>query len=295
MTLAAVPALADKVGDPAAPLTISSWVKGAPVDVKDGKSIYVVEFWATWCPPCRVSIPHLTEMQAKFKGKVVFVGISDEDADTVKPFVEKMADKMAYTVAIDSARKSSEGYMTAYGQGGIPHAFIVGKDGKVWWQGHPMDGLDKALDQITSDKYDLAAAIKADEARALKDDYQKAASTGDPKAKQMGEKLLAAAGTDLEALTELAFSIAVNARAGDKRDFALAEKALDAAEKTLGGKKDARILGTRGIVRFESGKEEEGLALAKEAVSVNTDENEKPKYERFVQVMEARLKKKEQK
>src|SRR5436189_5204296 len=97
--LTAFPLLAARLGDPAAALTIKDWVKGKAVDVKDGKNIYVVEFWATWCGPCKVSIPHLTEMQAKFKDKgVVFVGISDEPLATVKPFVEKMAEKMDYTV-----------------------------------------------------------------------------------------------------------------------------------------------------------------------------------------------------
>jgi thiol-disulfide isomerase/thioredoxin len=142
---------AAKLGDPAAPLAIKEWVKGNPVDVKDGKNIYVVEFWATWCPPCRRSIPHLTEIQKKFKDKgVVVVGVSDEAPATVKPFVQKMAGQMDYTVAIDDGRKSNRGYMLAYGQNGIPHSFIVGKDGKVVWEGHPMDGLDEALARLVA-------------------------------------------------------------------------------------------------------------------------------------------------
>ena len=155
---------AAKLGDPAAALIIKDWVKGKPVDVKDGKNIYVVEFWATWCGPCKTSIPHLTEMQTKFKDKgVVFVGISDEPVATVKPFVEKMAEKMAYTVACDTDRKTSQGYMEAFGQGGIPTAFVVGKNGQVIWLGHPMADLEKTLEQIIAGKYDISSAIKKDE------------------------------------------------------------------------------------------------------------------------------------
>ena len=140
---------AAELGDPAAALSIKEWVKGKAVDVKDGKNIYVVEFWATWCPPCRASIPHLSQLQKDYKDKgVVVVGVSDEKPDTVKPFVKKMAEKMDYTVAIDDSRKTYKGYMTAYKQNGIPTAFIVGKDGKVAWHGHPMDGLDKAIEKV---------------------------------------------------------------------------------------------------------------------------------------------------
>ena len=130
-------------GEPAAALAVAHWVKGEPVDVSSG--VHVVEFWATWCPPCRTSIPHLTEIQEKYEDRgVKIVGISNEDLATVKPFVKKMGDKMAYTVAID-AGGTSKGYMTKYGINGIPHAFVV-KDGAVVWHGHPMAELDGAID-----------------------------------------------------------------------------------------------------------------------------------------------------
>lgn len=138
-----------KRGDEAAPLKIKEWIKGQPVDVKDGKNVYVVEFWATWCPPCRVSIPHLTQLQKRFKDKgVVVVGISDEPAAKVKPFVTRMGAKMDYTVACDDARQTFAQYMEAYRHDGIPTAFIVDKSGKVVWDGHPMAGLDKAIEAV---------------------------------------------------------------------------------------------------------------------------------------------------
>jgi thiol-disulfide isomerase/thioredoxin len=281
-------ALAARLGDAAAPLTIKDWVKGKPIDVKDGKNIYVVEFWATWCGPCKVSIPHLTEMQKKFKDKgVVFVGISDETADKVKPFVEKMGEKMDYVVACDDDRKSSTGYMEAYGQGGIPTAFIVGQEGKVLWFGHPMGELEKILEQIIAGKYDLKASAKKDEARAAMNDYQMLSSKGDDKAKEIGRKLLADAGEDIDALTEFAFNIVANT-ANEHRDLALAEEALNKAEKAAGGK-DHRVLGVRSIVRFESGKQEEGLAMAKEAADLCKDESLRRRYQNFARVMQTRM------
>jgi thiol-disulfide isomerase/thioredoxin len=158
---------AAELGDPAPALKISTWLKGQPVDLSaaKGKQVVVVEFWATWCPPCRASIPHLTELQKKFKDKgVIFVGVTDEAVAVAKPFVEKMGDQMDYTVAVDDNKQTSAGYMEAYGINGIPHAFIVDKEGRVVWNGHPMNDMEKPLSAIVEGKFDITKAKKKAEA-----------------------------------------------------------------------------------------------------------------------------------
>src|SRR5687767_15792726 len=128
--LLAVPFLASTclhaadLGDPAPELKIAKWVKGEPTQISDNeKGIYVFEFWATWCPPCRTSIPHLTEIQNRFKDKnVTIIGVTDEKEGVVKPFVDKLGANMDYRVAIDQGATGA-GYMKAYGVNGIPHAF----------------------------------------------------------------------------------------------------------------------------------------------------------------------------
>jgi thiol-disulfide isomerase/thioredoxin len=152
---AALQANAAQLGMPAPALNVAEWVKGKAVNLNEGKgkNIYVVEFWATWCPPCRASIPHLTELQKKFKDQsVTFIGVSDETVSVVKPFVNKMGVKMEYTVAVDKDQKTSAAYMGAFGIGGIPHAFVVDKTGAIVWHGHPMDGLDKAIEAVLAGK-----------------------------------------------------------------------------------------------------------------------------------------------
>lgn len=136
-----------KLGVPAPPLTGLEWVKNGPVEIKPG-TVYVVEFWATWCPPCRVSIPHLTELQHKYKDKnLVIVGISTEKVAVVKPFVEQKGSEMDYAVAVDTAGAASGGYMDAFGRNTIPSAFVIDASGKIVWVGHPMDNMDAVIEK----------------------------------------------------------------------------------------------------------------------------------------------------
>lgn len=150
-----VSAKANKPDTPtAAPeLKVTEWVKGEPVTLSEGagKNIYVVEFWATWCPPCRMSIPHLTKLQQKYAEKgVVIIGITDEKADTVKPFIKKMGEKLKYRIALDEKLETQEAYDKVFSFDTIPTAFVVGKDGKIAWVGHPMSGLEETLEALTS-------------------------------------------------------------------------------------------------------------------------------------------------
>lgn len=168
------PAVTLKVGDPAPPLVIAKWIKGSPVKLGDG-GVHVVEFWATWCGPCKVSIPHLTEMAAKYKGKADFTGVSvyEEKSPTylagVEKFVTDMGNKMAYNVAADGQGDQAvmgKTWMEAAGQDGIPTAFVVGRDGKIAWIGHPMMGLDEVVGQVIDNKFD----VQAEAARKAKED-----------------------------------------------------------------------------------------------------------------------------
>lgn len=144
------------VGDPAPAVAVEKWAVGAGKDPSkpDGKSVYVVEFWATWCAPCKSTIPELNKLHAALKGKgVVIMGITTEQEAIVSAFLKDT--KMEYNVGLDTAKKTTEAYMQ--GINAIPHAFVIGKDGKVAWHGNPLGGMDKVLEKILAGTFDVQA------------------------------------------------------------------------------------------------------------------------------------------
>jgi thiol-disulfide isomerase/thioredoxin len=158
------------IGSAAPELDVEHWVQNGngffkPVTKFEPGKVYVVEFWATWCGPCISSMPHLAELQNKLRGEnVQIVSISDETLEEVTEFLKRKTTNAAgeettfaeitapYCLTTDPDRSAHEGYMAAAKQSGIPTAFIVGKDGKVEWIGHPME-MDEPLNQVIADSW----------------------------------------------------------------------------------------------------------------------------------------------
>jgi thiol-disulfide isomerase/thioredoxin len=125
-----------KVGEAPPPVSAQAWLnwKGKePPTLESLKGkVVVVEFWATWCGPCVAGIPHLNELHQKHeKEGLVILSLTDQSKAHVEDFAAKR--EMKYTLGV----KSETG--DAYGVSGIPHAFVIGRDGKLLWSGHPAD------------------------------------------------------------------------------------------------------------------------------------------------------------
>jgi len=169
LTIFAIPAIANaqrgsklEVGSTAPGLNVDEWVKGEfnPADAE----VYVVEFWATWCPPCRKSIPHLTELQEEYKlDGLTIVGIStDGEPEKVAPFVTRQGRKMNYVVGIDNRRRTQRAWMNAAGIKGIPAAFIVDTEGIIQFIGNPNDEeFEDTLAKVMTGRFDKKKSEEA--------------------------------------------------------------------------------------------------------------------------------------
>jgi len=132
---------ASHVGKNVENLTIAKFLGQKP-DWK-GK-VVLLEFWATWCPPCRASIPHLNQLYGKFKDKgLVAIGVSNEDESTVKKFLEKLP--IDYYVGLDKNLGKT------YKVTGIPHALLINRKGVIVWEGHPMQLKEADLEKVLAE------------------------------------------------------------------------------------------------------------------------------------------------
>ena len=88
--------------------------------------VVLVNFWATWCPPCRKEMPDLESLYERFKDKgFVILAISDEELTKVQPFIKDR--NITYPVLLDNGRKANDLFQVD----GIPKSFVYNRDGKL--------------------------------------------------------------------------------------------------------------------------------------------------------------------
>ena len=123
-TILPVTAGTPKAGDPLP--KIGGLIPEAKLPATAGK-VVLVDFWASWCAPCKASFPVLNQLQAKYAAKgLVIIGISvDEDAAKYKAFAEKKA--AAFNLVHDSAHKAA----AAFNVSTMPTSFVVDRKGIV--------------------------------------------------------------------------------------------------------------------------------------------------------------------
>ncbi|MCW3099943.1 MAG: alkyl hydroperoxide reductase/Thiol specific antioxidant/Mal allergen [Chthonomonadaceae bacterium] len=119
-------------------------LEGKPWTLKSlhGK-VVLVNFWATWCPPCRKELPDLQALYDRFKDRgLVVLGISDEDTTKVQPFVTEH--KLTYPILLDPGRKVNQ----LFDIQGIPRSLFYDRSGKLVAQAIDMRTQKQLLELI---------------------------------------------------------------------------------------------------------------------------------------------------
>lgn len=262
-----------KLGAQAPGLAVSEWVKGEPVEqVGDGTSVCLIEFWATWCGPCRQTMPHLTQLQEAYADAgLVVVGVTSEDPSVVRPFVERQGDAMGYRIAVDANNATTAAYLRPLGGRGIPFAVLVDREGFVVWSGHPMQGLDDILPRVLDPDYDRQADLRAAEAEQLLPRYfSMAGNEANAKAvKELGRRIVDDGEARPMVLGRFAYGILTEGALA-VRDIELAREAAKRAVARTDAAQP-QLLEVYAKALFDSGDAAGAVAQQKKAVELSGD------------------------
>jgi hypothetical protein len=143
------------IGSPAPKLAAMEFVRGDKLDALPAKTVTVIEFSGTQCGPCIKAIPLLNAMQKEHTA-VVFVSVFGEEPGEVRKFLDGPGKGMEIRVACDPKGAMHADWSDPAAQEGIPHAFIVGADGKIAWIGNPHSMADP-LAKIVAGTFDPQA------------------------------------------------------------------------------------------------------------------------------------------
>ncbi len=167
-------------------LDIKEWRSDKIIKLEDGqnKNIYVIEFFATWCPFSQNCIAILNKVHSKWnKEGLIVIGICNESYNSLNEFIKNrkissryktqediessfstknINSQILYKLALDEKDVTYKKYMKKFGILGIPHSFIIGKDGTIVWHGHPFYGMENMLEMLFNNSYtsDTSRIIK---------------------------------------------------------------------------------------------------------------------------------------
>ncbi len=151
-----------EVGSPMPPLSDVAWLKGGPVQAWEPGQVYVIDFWATWCGPCKATMPHVNGLARQYRDRgVTVIGAAIWPRKGMVPtdeFVARQGDEMDYLVAEDVEGRTAATFMKAAGRNGIPTVMVVDQRGTLAFMGHPTaDPLDEVLERIVAGSFDPLA------------------------------------------------------------------------------------------------------------------------------------------
>lgn len=128
-------------------IAVSNWLTPNPPQKTDliGRP-YVIEFWASWCPPCQQSVKHMIDLQNRYakEGLIIMAFAQDSSSEKVLSYIAQRS--INYNVAMDN------GFSSHFAVTQIPTVFIVDHRGQVIWRGFPWDSdFEKMIRKVLDD------------------------------------------------------------------------------------------------------------------------------------------------
>ena len=145
-----------RVGDRAPALDVDEWIRCRPIADLEEDKLYVVVFWATWNAPSVASLAHLSAIQREHAAVTIIAvaanekratDASDERAQHVREFLERQGSRVQCRVAFDAEGSTRAAWADEVGEDAVPRAFLVDRDNRIAWIGHPMQ-LEPALHEM---------------------------------------------------------------------------------------------------------------------------------------------------
>ncbi len=136
-------------GKTAPALDLKSWIGKEQTLAELKGKVVVVDFWATWCPPCMASLPHNVEMVNKFGKKgLTFLGVHESNKGSDKMAKVAKDKKINYPLAVDNSNKSTKAYSVSF----FPTYVVIDRNGKVRAAGLQPGYVENVVTKLLDEK-----------------------------------------------------------------------------------------------------------------------------------------------
>lgn len=150
-------------------INVTDYISNIPTDKSFTNKFIVLEFWATWCAPCLAAVPHINELQNKFKSNndLIFVSITDEKAEKVRNTLKRIDFS---TIVISDQTKKTHKILNV---SEIPITVLIDNNGVVKWKGNPEELNEELIEKFINGKLSPNLNNEKNNVKNIKSEYDK--------------------------------------------------------------------------------------------------------------------------